>query len=184
MGQKHRFFPTQWDRLERRVVLSHSALGTPIVVSGLYPQQRVLDRQQQSVAAEVNQVFDSFQGAYSQARGTYFTSIQDQANPSGATTNAFALYTTQQVSLLSQQILNIFVQTKRSPAQSHALKRLVAKTIIGANQQSPPGSLAGSLLETIPQPGTSAPTASLYSLGQDNAIQAARVAILNGVKNL
>jgi len=48
----------------------------------------------------------------------------------------------------------------------------------------PPGSLAQSLLQTIPQPGTTAPTSSLYSLSQDNAIETAQVAILNGVNNL
>ena len=121
MRRKHEFIPTSFDRLERRVVLSRTALGTPVVVSGLYPHQRVLNRQQQSVAAEINQEFDSFPNDYDQARATYFTSIQNQANPSQATTNAFVVYTTQRVSLLAQQVLNIFVQTKRAPGQTHEL---------------------------------------------------------------
>ena len=184
MRRKHAFVPTTLDRLESRVVLSRTPLGTPVVVSGLYPHQRILNLQHQSSAAKINQVFDSFQNDYDQARATYFTSIQNQSNPSQATTNAFVVYTTQRVSLLGQQILNIFVQTKHRQSQSRVLKRLVATTIIGSQGQMPPGSLAQSLLQTIPQPGTTAPTSSLYSLSQDNAIEAARVAILNGVNNL
>lgn len=184
MRRKHAFLPIAADLLESRVVLSRTALGTPVVVSGLYPRQRVLNRQQQPVAAEINQVFDSFQNDYDQARATYFTSIQNQANPGLATTNAFVFYTTQRVSLIGQQILNIFVQTKHTPRQSNSLKQLVATKIIGAQGQTPSGSLAQSLLQTIPQPGTNAPTSSLYSLSEDNAIEAARVAILNGVNNV
>jgi hypothetical protein len=184
MRRKHKFIPTPLDRLERRVVLSRKALGTPVVVSGLYPHQSVLNRQQQSVAAEINQEFGSFRNDYDQARATYFASIQNQTFPSQATTNAFVVYTTQRVSLLAQQTLNIFVQTKRTTGQTHGLNRLVATKLIGSRAQTPPGSLARSLLETIPQPSTNAPTSSLYSLSQDNAIEAARVAILNGVNHL
>jgi hypothetical protein len=167
-----------------RVVLSRTALATPVIVSGLYPRQGVLNRQHQSVPAEINQVFGSFQNNYAQARATYFTSIQNQTNPSQATANAFVVYTMQQVSLLAQQTLNVFVQTKRTPTQVHALKRLVGSKIMGPQAQTPPGSLAESLLESIPQPGTTAPTSSLYSLSQDTAIESARIAILNGVNHL
>jgi hypothetical protein len=184
MRRKRAFVPITLNRLERRVVLSRTALGTPVVVGGLYPHQRILNRHQQSIAAEINQVFDSFRNDYDQARATYFTSIQNQPNPSPATTNAFVVYTTQGVSLLAQQILNVFVQTKHAPGQPHGLKQLVANKIIGTQGQIVPGSLAQSLLQTIPQPGTSAPPSSLYSLGQDSAIEAARVAILNGANNL
>ena len=153
-------------------------------IGGFYPHQRVLNRHQQTTAAEINQVFDSFRNDYDQARATYFTSIQNQPNPSPATTNAFVVYTTQRVSLISQQVLNVFVQTKHKPGQTRQLQRLVASAIIGPQGQAVPGSLAQSLLQSIPQPGTSAPTSSLYSLSQDNAIEAARVAILNGASSL
>lgn len=116
---------------------------------------------------------------------TYFSSIQNQTSPSPATTNAFALYTTQRVSLLAQQLVNIFVQspqgTAKAPGQPYALKQLISTKIIGAQGQHPKGSLACSLLQTIPQPGTSAPTSTLYTLSQDNAIETAQTAILNGV---
>ena len=79
------------------------------------------------------------------------------------------------VSLLSQQLINVLIQspqgTAKAPGQPYALKSLISKQIIGPQGQAPKGSLAKSLLETIPQPGTSAPTSSLYTLSQDNAIQ-------------
>ena len=105
MRRKRTFLHSSLDLLERRVVLSRTALGTPVIVSGLYLQLRVLNRQQQSVAAEVNQVFHSFANDYDQARATYFTSIQNQTNPSLATTNAFVFYTTQRVSLMGNRSL-------------------------------------------------------------------------------
>src|SRR5262249_61404247 len=103
-----------------------------------------------------------------------------QPNPSPATTNAFAVYATQRVSLIAEQILSVFAHTKHRPGQFRGQTRLVATKIIGTHGQIIPGSLAASLLQSIPQPGTSSPTSSLYSLGQDNAIEAARVAMLNG----
>jgi hypothetical protein len=144
-----------------------------------------LNREQQAFSAEINQAFDSFQSDYDQARATYFASIQNQATPSAATTNAFTLYTTQRVSLLSQQLINIFIQsplgTAKAKGEPPALKQLISTKIIGSSGQHPKGSLAQSLVDTIPAPGTSAPTSSLYTLSQDDAIETARVAILNGL---
>jgi hypothetical protein len=189
MERRRRFFPAAPDRLEERVVLSHATTrGVSVVVSGLYPHQQVLNRHQQPVVAEVNQSFDSFKNEYSQARATYFASILNNPMPSQATMSAFTLYTTQRVSLLSQQLISSFLQTPqgtaRAKGQPNTLKQLIMTKIIGPQGQTPPGSLAKSLLETIPQPGASAPTASLFSLSQDNAIEAARVAVINGVNIL
>ena len=61
------------------------------------------------------------------------------------------------------------------------LQVLVNRKIINPQGQDPPGSLGQALLASIPAPGTSAATASLYSLTQDNAIESARDAVLNGV---
>jgi hypothetical protein len=185
MRRKHGFVPSALDQLESRVVLSRTTQGLSVVVSGLTPRQRVLSREQQAFSAEINQAFSSFQSDYDQARATYFASISNQTSPSAATTNAFTLYTEQRVSLLAQQLINILIQspvgTAKAPGQPYALKSLISKQIIGPQGQTPKGSLAKSLLVTIPQPGTSAPTASLYTLSQDNAIQTAQDAILNGV---
>jgi hypothetical protein len=185
MERRRQFIPSVSEDLEPRVVLSRTTLGLATVVSGLSPHLRALNRQQTAMTAEVNQAFDSFQADYDQARATYFASIQNTASPSDATTQAFTLYTTQRVSLLGQQLVSIFVQspqgTARAPGQPYALKQLIATKVIGLQGQHPKGTLACSLLQTIPQPGTSAPTTSLYTLSQDNAIETARVAVLNGV---
>jgi hypothetical protein len=154
-------------------------------VGNLSPHLRALNRKQQAFAAEINQAFDSFQNDYDQARATYFASISNQSNPSTATMNAFMDYTTQRVFLLAAQLQNIFIQspqgTAKAPNQPYALKQLISTKIIGSQGEMPKGSLEKSLLDTIPAPGTSAPTESLYTLSQDNAIEAARVATLNGL---
>lgn len=187
MKRNHGFVPSAFN-LESRVVLSKTTQGLSVVVSGLSPHLKAINREQQAFSAEINQAFASFQSDYDQARATYFASIQNQATPSMATTNAFTLYTTQRVSLLAQQLINIFIQspqgTAKAQGQPYALKQLVSTKIIGPEGQTPKGSLAKSLLITIPQPGTSAPTASLYTLSQDNAIQTAQDAVLNGLSML
>jgi hypothetical protein len=185
MKRKHVFTPSTLDHLEARVVLSKTTEELSVVVSGLSPHLKVLNRKQQAMSAEIQQAFSQFQNDYDQARATYFASILNQTTPSAATTNAFTLYTTQRVSLLGQQLVNIFIQspqgTAKAPGQPYALKQLISTKIIGPQGQHPKGSLIESLLQTIPQPGTSAPTASLYSLSQDEAIQTAQVAVLNGL---
>jgi hypothetical protein len=185
MKRRQGFIPSAVDQLEARVVLSRTTLGLATVVGGLSPHLRVLNRRQQAMTAEVQQAFASFQNDYDQARATYFSSIQNQASPSPATTNAFTQYTTQRVSLLAQQLVNIFVQspqgTAKAPGQPYAVQHLISTKIIGDNIKHPQGTLYESLIQSVPQPGTSAPTSTLYTLSQDNAIQTAQVAILNGV---
>ncbi len=183
MERIHRFVPSPVDCLEYRVVLS-SYRGSSVVVSGLHPHQNVLSRQQSTVVAEVNQAFSSFQNDYDQARATYFASIVNQSTANAATANAFKFYTTQRVSLLAQQLISSFLQYKPATARQHGqpstLQVLINHRIIGMNGEPTAGSLENSLLTTIPPAGTSAPTATLYSLSQDNAIAAAQVSILNG----
>jgi hypothetical protein len=182
MQRKRRFVPSAFDRLEDRVALSHFR-GFSVVVSGLHPHQNVLNRHQMTVVAEVNQAFASFQNDYDQARATYFASIVNQTTVGMDTTNAFKFYTTQRVNLLAQQIISSFLQYKPATARQHGqpstLQVLINHRIIGMNGEATSGSLASSLLSTIPPPGTSAPTATLYSLSQDNAIAAAQVSVLN-----
>jgi hypothetical protein len=173
--------------LEDRLVLNHSAAhrGLSVVVSGLMPRQQVLNAHQQPIIAEVNQAFTSFTSDYDAARATYFASIQNVPNPTTATTMAFALYTKQRVSLLAQQVVSSFLQSPQGTARAHgqppALMQLVSTQLINPKGEDPKGTLARSLLDTIPPPGTSAATASLYSLSQDNAIQAAQTAVINGI---
>jgi hypothetical protein len=185
MKRKHGFIPSALDQLESRVVLSKTTQGLAVVVSGLSPHLRAINRKQQAFSAEINQAFSSFQSDYDQARATYFASIQNTASPDAATTDAFTLYTSQRVSLLAQQLINIFIQspagTAKGQGQPYALKSLISSKIIGPQGEMPKGSLAKSLIATVPQAGTSAPTSSLYTLSQDNAIQTAEVAVLNGL---
>ena len=90
MKRKLGFVPSAFDRLESRVVPSRTTQGLSVVVSGLSPRLKAITREQQAFSAEINQAFSSFQSDYDQARATYFASIQNQASPSAATTNAFA----------------------------------------------------------------------------------------------
>ncbi len=189
MKRRRPFIPSQWDRLESRVVLSQTTLGLSPVVSGLSPHLQALNRKQTALVAEVNQAFDSFQGDFDQARATYFASIQGDPSASGSAVTAFQDYTEQRTLLLAQQLVGSFVQspqgTAHAPGQPYALKQLVESKVIGPKGKGPQGSLITSLQTTIPQVSdsmlASSPTTTLYTLSQDNAIAAARTAVLNGV---
>jgi hypothetical protein len=186
MERRSKFRPGSVDTLESRLVLSHGGTGhaASVVVSGLSPKKQVINAQQQSVVAELNQAFNSFTSDYDQARATYFASIEGVANPGSSTTAAFKLYTKQRVSLLSQQIISSFLQspngTGHSKGQPPVLKKLLAEKIINTTGADPAGSLSNSLVANIPPPGVSAPAASLYSLSQDVAIETARDEVING----
>lgn len=169
MSRRSRFIPGHPDSLEGRVVLSHLS---PALVARPGKDRAVSGNSHQSQIDQVNQAFALFQNDYTQSRSTYLTSIQGLPNPSAATITAFTLYTTERVSLLAGQLLDASVP-----------QRLVNKKIIGVLQQMPLGSLARTLIQTIPQPGVTSPSISLYTLSQDNSIEAARLAILHGLKH-
>ncbi len=141
MKRKHAFVPAALDPLEARVVLSKTTQGLSVVVSGLSPHLRVLNRKQQAMSAEIQQAFASFQSDYDQARATYFSSIQNTTSPSAATTSAFTLYTSQRVALLGQELVNIFIQSPQGTAKaqdgSYALQTLISKKIIGPEGEHP-----------------------------------------------
>jgi hypothetical protein len=185
MRRKYRFTPWAFDHLENRVVLSRTTLGLSVVTSGLSPRLRVLNREQVALTALVQQAFASFQSDYDQARATYFASIQTDPTAASSAMTAFSDYTQQRTSLLAQQLVSSFIQTPQGTAKAAgeppALKPLIKSNIIGPHDGGAAGSLYRSLIDNIPQPGADAPTESLYSLSQDNAIQTAETAILNGV---
>ncbi len=168
MRRKHVLIPAAIDLLEIRLVPSHAAAS--VVPSAA------------SIQDQVNREFDAFQVDYEQARSTYYSSIQNLPNPGPATIYAFTSYTTQRVSLLAQEVLGTIGQARPGTARTRSLEHLVRVRIIGPRDQMPYGSLAQALLASPPQPGTTAPTSSLYSLSEDAAIESARVAILNGVE--
>jgi hypothetical protein len=193
MGRRTAQYPLALCQMEDRVLLSQVATksrGLSVVVSGLEPRQQVLNRAQQPIIAEVNQAFDSFTADYDQARATYFASIQ--GTPSAAvamqSTTAFTLYTKERVALLSQQMISSFLQSPQSNARAHGqkstLKLLIDTKIIGPGNTMPDGSLVQELVKSIPVPSTSLATSSLYTLTQDDAIQAARITMINGVNIL
>ncbi len=192
MERRHQFIPKVTEQLEGRVVLSRTTLGLSTVVSGLAPHLQALNRKQTALIAEVNQAFDSFQNDFDQARATYFASLQTSPSSAGSAVTAFQDYTKQRTLLLAQQLVSSFVQTPqgtaRAPGQPYALKQLVESKVIGPKGKGPEGSLITSLDETIPQVSdsmlASSPTTTLYTLSQDNAIQSARTAVLNGVSIL
>ncbi|MDG3002415.1 hypothetical protein [Paludisphaera mucosa] len=183
MKGKHRFKPGVVDALEERLTLNgaKTTLYASPILEGLRPRSRELSRATTTLTAQVNQAFDSFQADYAQARGTYFASLQ--ADPASAETahTAFLAYTSQRTSLLSQQLAGGFIQTPTGGSgrsgPSASLRALLSSKI-GSNQS---GSLLKSLTDTTPTAIASAPTITLYTLGQDNAIASARTAILNSV---
>jgi len=118
MVRKHGFVPSALHSLEPRVVLSKTTQGLAVVVSGLSPHLKVLNRQQQAMSAEILQAFATFQSDYDQARATYFASIQSQTTVSAATSNAFTLYTSQR-SLRASPTSNRFATlTPMNPSTS------------------------------------------------------------------
>jgi hypothetical protein len=195
MKRNSGFTPT-CTRLEVRVVLSHArvARAPSVVVSGLSPAQNVLNTRQQMVVAEVNQAFLLFQSDYGQARATYFAAIlgQPSTGPAAAdAVNAFQLYTEQRVSLLAQQITSSLLQynvgTARTAGHANTIKLLIASDIINPRKVNPAtklptGQLFQSLVGSTPTPATvSAPTETLYTLSQNDAIEVANDAVLNAV---
>ncbi len=72
MKRKHGFVPAAFDLLESRLVLSKTTQGLSVVVSGLSPHLKVLNRRQQAFSAEINQAFASFQSDYDQVAGDLF----------------------------------------------------------------------------------------------------------------
>jgi hypothetical protein len=207
MERRRQYIPTGADQLEGRVVLSQTSLGLSTVVSGLGPHLQVLNRKHTALIAEVNQAFDSFRNDFDQARATYFASIQGTPSSNLAATAAFESYTQQRTLLLSQQIVSSFVQspqgTAKASGQPPALKILIDSKVIGPKGRGPAGSLVKSLEDSItsmsglaqanttappantpsgPAPAlASSPTTTLYTLTQDNAIEAARTATLTGI---
>ena len=59
MKRRHGFIPTALGQLEERVALSRTTEGLAVVVSGLSPRQRVINRQQQAFPADIILAFQS-----------------------------------------------------------------------------------------------------------------------------
>ncbi len=179
------------ETLEGRVVLSQAGVRHPsVLVDGLTPRLRALGKgAQQPIITLVNKAFDSFVQDYTQARGTYLSSVDPGVN------TAFQNYTRYRVELLSQQLLSTALQTKagtsRPKGGSPNIMRLLDQKISGnaaagstnaaANGGFRSGTLGQALIAATPPPDKNSPaTVALDSLAQDQAIASARVAIVNG----
>ena len=185
MKRTVRFEPAVVDRLEARVVLSHSAVRHALVTIDGFPSGPVR-RQPVSVASGVEGAFASFSSDYATARSAYYASILNVATPAAGTYPAFVQYTKQRVSLLANQVTGSFLQVPQGISQAveqpGAVRQLVSKKLITPEGATMPGSLASDLVQSTPMPFSSAATASIDSLTQDDAIEAAQVAVLNGVR--
>jgi hypothetical protein len=200
MRRRTPFRPAVADDLESRVVLSTTTARVPsVLVSGLQPRTRVPGRTvEQPIVTLVNKAFDSFIADYTQARGAYLSTLQTTSDQT--TRDAFRNYTRYRVDRLGQEITSSFVQGASARARRAKSSRqlnlsgVVRSRVNGLEVTSTSstgvvtlgpnfyrnGTVGRALIDTIPPVGSSAAAASLSSLAQDQAIEASRVAVLNG----
>jgi len=138
----------------------------------------------------VNASFNQFTANYQQAQGAYLSS------GTTADATAFKAFTTESIGLLAQQLTRTMSRIHSSlvyikDAQQRSLhggSSIVLQAILYSRING--GSGSGSLLETlnstavVPATPPTGASATLYSLTAANAIQAARVAMINSVKFL
>jgi hypothetical protein len=177
--------------LESRVVLNHHRSTFSVITGGLLPGAHTVQQGQHApIVALINTAFDLFQSDYTQARSAYFGAVANRT-ATMADQMAFNNYTTQRVEVLAQQLSNSLLQTKSSTLRGHRSQDPV--TVIGRRISGPnPGQMGNStpfafntlgfaLITSTPAPGSSSTTVALDALAQDNAVEAARNAMLNAV---
>ena len=190
MQSRNRFRPAL-GQLEERVVLSHAAPSTYSVISDNFSgrQFTIKHGRPAPVVSLVNAAFDQFEQDYRQVRSTYFGAI-GSGTATASDFFAFTNYTIQRVELLAQQLTNSLLQAPLSAQRGHKLPSPligVARKINGfapANMGGNPfavGTLGNALISSTPGIASSATTLSLDSLAQDNASEAARVAMIDTV---
>jgi hypothetical protein len=196
MAKRQGFRPNLESELESRVVLS-DAQAPSVLVSGLHPHLQTLRAgRQQPVITLVNAAFDSFVQDYAQARGTFFSSLNAPGSDLGLTAAVFRNYTEQRVNLLSAQIVSSALQTRISTSKQHGkgptLPILVQNKLTGTSAQSLLNELDSVILDpsktanvmALGSLAKSPALQSLSSLSQDQAIEASRVGIINGLNIL
>ncbi|WP_435020800.1 hypothetical protein TA3x_002027 [Tundrisphaera sp. TA3] len=202
MRARRNFQPGFVEALEERKVLSGAGGGVATTAALHRPSDRGARGQSSSVVAMVNASFSAFIREYGATRAVYLSSIQARTAPIGATSTnpitgdpagdlaAINQYTQQRVDLLAQQLRNNFQQSpiygkkdRDNPSDPMAIitKKINASTNANGKIPFDKGTLGRALFQATPSP-TASPTAiALNSLAQDNAIEAARVAIINGI---
>ena len=193
MRAQKKFRPGAVDGLETRLALHHGSHSISVVTTALQgPQQGFAKNQAPSIQTLVDASFSAFVEDYSQSRSIYYGAIQAHT-ASADDMAALKQYTQQRVNLLAQQLLNNFYQS--SPAVNHQHGQTDPLSIITKKIDGPPsstgnatpfnnGTLGKALYQGIPSSGASPTAISLDSLAQDNAIETARVAIINGLNSL
>ena len=195
MRARNQFRPEAVDGLEDRLALHHGSNSISVVTTALLgPNQGFSANKAPSITTLVNQSFSSFVEDYSQTRSIYISAVQAHTASSSDMT-ALNQYTQQRVNLLAQQLLNNFFQS--SPYTNHAHGVTDPLTIITKKIDGPPtstsststipfnnGTLGKALFQATPATTASSTAIALDSLAQDNAIEAARVAIINGLNSV
>ena len=190
MKRHSSFRPRPVEALEGRVVLHHGSATISVVTGALHGSSRAFQAgQAPTITTLVDTSVGNFLQEYGQTRSVYFASIQARTATS-ADTAAFNQYTAQTVDLLAQQLLNNVQQSGQAgkhQAGKVDLTSVIQKKIDGAPSTASskpsfnPGTLGCALLQSTPAAGASTTAVAVESLAQDNAIEAARVAILNSL---
>jgi hypothetical protein len=193
MGTHRKFRPSCLMNvvLEERMVLNGSStqLATPVLLQGLNgPARPFRPHTHAPVSALVDLAYQSFQQDYQSVRATYLASVQ---NRTALTTDmvAFGTYTTQRVNLLAQQVTNSLLLYSQGTTRGHRQDNPVPLIIARINgtatdTRATPrqtSNLRMNLMTSIPDPTASPTTIAIDTIAQDNAIEASRVATLNGV---
>jgi hypothetical protein len=213
MRRPKAFRPDGIEMLEGRVVLSSFSNSVYAAARGLGGRAALVGRQvNQPVVNRVNEAFDKFVVEYSQARAAYLSTLQPgtstpEPNPAlidPSPYTAFIAYTRYRVDLLGQELASSFLQGMPAQAkqggggaQAAQLATVVRQKVNGLEITATStagvptlggrtfriGSLGRALVDTIPPANSPAATAGLLTLAQDQAIEASRVAVLNGLNS-
>ena len=189
MRERHRFRPAGWDCLETRVALTHGGPISSGLIGTLSPNPRA-GGPAARVVAQLNASFNEFTANYQQAQGAYLSS------GTAADATAFKAYTDQAIGLLAQELTRTMSRVRGSlvyikdgqQRSLHGGSSIVLQAILYSRINGPAGS--GSLMATlnstavVPTTPPTGASATLYTLTAANAIQSARVAMINSVKLL
>ena len=195
--EHHRLRPSL-DALEARSVLSHVSSTFNVLTSGFHPNLLAIRRNRPaSPVALVNQAFVQFQQDFTRARSVYDNLVLS-GKAQMVDQSAFKGYTDQRVNLLAEQLTNVFISSPLATARSHGMQPAI--TIISRKINAPArsvdsggavtvdytnfanGTLGRAVETTTPTFNNQSPTSiALDTQAQDQAIQAAQVAMVNAL---
>lgn len=197
MRTRRKFTPSlQPSELEKRIVLSGyhgpNQMGAAVLLQRLQGPARPFRPQATapiSISSLVDVAYQSFQQDYGAVRATYLASVADGSATSGDK-SAFEDYTKQRVDLLAQEVTNSFllyaVSATRGKRSDSSLPLIIQKINGGQDRRSAAprqqtSSLLKNLQDSTPTHNATPTSVALSTIAQDNAVEASRVATLNGV---